>query len=101
LVVEDTTKTVEIPISAEETIRVEGLQRDRRRRSDVRITLPDGRVLLAHGRHPVEDGWEVYFEDGSDVIGGLPLGASVARLMGWAYADAAPVWLDRFDDEVS
>lgn len=94
------TRTVEIRISPTETIRVEGLQRDRRRQSDVRITIPDGRVILAHGRRP-EDTWEVYFEDGSDAVGGAGLSMAVALLMGWKFGTEPPEWLDRFDEEMS
>lgn len=92
---------VEVPISPSEAIRVEGLQPDRRRRNDLRITLPDGRVVLAHGRRPAEVGWEVYFEDESNVIGGTTLGASLALLMGYKFGGDDPEWLDRFVDAVS
>lgn len=95
------TKTIEIPISPSETIRIEGLQRDRRRRNDLRITLPDGRLILAHGQRPAEGGWEVYFEDHSDVIGGTTLLASVALLMGHKFGEEFPEWVDHFDEEVS
>jgi hypothetical protein len=94
-------RTVEIPISPSETIRVEGLQHDRRRSNDLRVTLPDGRVILAHGRRPAEGGWEVYFEDESDFVGGTTLSASVALLMGWKFGTEEPEWLDRFDDALS
>ena len=97
---EPVTRTVEIPISPTETIRVEGIQRDRRRSNDLRITLPDGRVILAHGRRP-DEGWEVYFEDHSDVVVGLGPGASVAVLMGWDFRSEEPEWLDRFNDALT
>jgi hypothetical protein len=93
-------RTVEVPISLNETIHVEGLQRDRRRRNDLRITLPDGRVVLAHGRRPTEGGWEVYFEDLSDIVGGTTLSASIALLMGWKFGGEEPDWLDVFDAAV-
>jgi hypothetical protein len=98
---ESATKTVEIRISPSETIRVEGLQQDRRRGNDLRITLPDGRVILAHGRRPTDGGWEVYYEDDSDFVGGTTLSASVALLMGWKFGTEAPEWLDHFDEAVS
>ena len=95
-------KTVEVEISPGRTIRVEGLQCDRRRRNDLRITLADDRVLLAYGRKPEEEGWEVYFEDGSDAIVGTDLGTSVAELLGFRLAfDDPPDWLDRFMEAVS
>ena len=42
-----------------------------------------GRSVLAEGRRPSESGWIVELEDGSDFIGGLPLGASLAYLLGY------------------
>jgi hypothetical protein len=94
----DATTTVEVQISEGGVIRVEGLQRDRRRSSDLRITLPDGRVILAHGRGP-DDAWEVYFEDRSDAVGGAGVSMAVALLMGHKFGqEEVPEWVDRFDD---
>jgi hypothetical protein len=94
-------RTVEVHISPGEIIRVEGLQRDRRMRNDLRILLPDGRVVLAHGRRPTEEGWEVYFDDQSEVIGGTDLGTSLMYLMGYEpWVDEPPDWLDHFMDAV-
>jgi hypothetical protein len=93
------TESVEVPISPDGVIRIEGLQRDRRRRNDLRIILPDGRVIRAHGRGPAEDGWEVYFEDESETIIGDNLVASLAHLMGykryWDEDGDRPDWTDR------
>ena len=91
------TKNVEISTSGGRAVLVEGLQRDRRRRNDLKITLPDGRVFLAHGRRPNEDGWEVYPEDESDCIIGANLAESLAFLLGYnAWNDKGPDWLDDF-----
>ena len=98
------TESVEVPISPDEMIRVEGLQRDRRRRNDLTIILPDGRVIRAHGRSPAEDGWEVYFEDESETIIGDNLVASLARLMGYKrYWDenGRPDWADRLSEALT
>lgn len=96
----DETTTLEVPISEGEVIKVEGLQRDSRRRSDLRITLPDGRVILAHGRRP-NDTWEVYFEDHSDAVGGAVLSTALALLMGNKFGEEFPEWVNRFDDVLS
>jgi hypothetical protein len=66
----------------------------------LRITLPDGRVIVAHGRRPAEEGWEVYFEDRSGHVSGTSLGTSLADLFGYENyleeGDEGPDWLDRF-----
>ena len=91
------TSAIEFEISPGEAIRVEGLQRDRRRGNALRVTLPDGRIVVAEGRRPAEAGWVVVLEDESDFIGGLNLAESLAVLMGWRLAmEEEPDWLDRF-----
>jgi hypothetical protein len=91
------TRTVDFEISPGEVIRVEGLQRDRRRGNDLRVTLPDGRAAVAEGRRPSEPGWVVVLDDKSDFTGGLNLAESLAVLMGWRIAmEEEPEWLDRF-----
>jgi hypothetical protein len=90
-------RTVEVEISPGKTLRVEGLQWDRRRRNDLRITLPDGRIVLAWGRRPAEQGWIVELADHSNSTGGLDLGDSLAFLLGYDLAfEDPPEWLDRF-----
>lgn len=90
------TETLEVPLSGREVIRVEGVQRDRRRRNDLKITMPDGRVFLAHGRRVKEPGWEVYPEDESDAVGGDTLGGSLVYLLGFGdHGEGGPEWLDR------
>jgi hypothetical protein len=97
------TKTVEVLISPGEVIRVEGLQRDRRRRNELRITLPDGRVLLAYGRRPEEDGWEVVAKGGSNALGGDTLVSSIACFMGYDgfWLGGGPEWLQRLSDRLA
>jgi hypothetical protein len=91
------TRTVDFEISPSELIRVEGLQGDRRRGNDLRVTLPDGRAAVAEGRRPSEPGWVVVLEDDSDFTGGLNLAESLAVWMGWRIGiEEAPEWLDRF-----
>ena len=80
------TRTVEVEISPGKTIRVEGLQRDRRRRNDLRITLADGRIAFAYGRRPAEEGWVVELADESNFVGGTDLGSSLAFLLGYELA---------------
>jgi len=96
------TRIIEFEILPGEVIRIEGLQRDRRRRNDLRITLPDGCLVFAEGRKPAELGWVVFLQDESNFTGGLNLGRSLAYLMGWnpGHADE-PEWVDRFLEAVS
>jgi hypothetical protein len=90
------TETIEVRVMGDAVVRVEGLQRDRRRRNDLRITLPDGRVPLAHGRRPSEAGWEVYPEDESACVLGDTLVDSIAYMMGYEpWEDQGPEWRPR------
>ena len=91
------TDTIEIAVSNGGVLRVEGIQRDRRRRNSLRITLPDGRIFLAHGRRPLEAGWEVYPQDRSDCIVGDTLADSLAFLLGYnPWNGEGPDWMDDF-----
>jgi hypothetical protein len=92
------TRTVEFEIAPGEIVRVEGLPRDRRRGSELAITLPDGRSVVAEGRRPAEEGWVVALADGSDFSGGLNLGEGLALLMGWRGpgVEDEPEWVSRF-----
>ena len=96
------TQALQFAISPGELILIDGLQRDRRKRNEVRITLPDGRVLEAEGRRPEEEGWFVAFEDGSDAVGGLNLADSIGVLLGWKIGlTERPDWLERFEEAVA
>jgi hypothetical protein len=96
------TKTVEVAISPGQFVRVEGLQRDRRRLNNLRITLPDGRVALGIGRRPEEDGWEVYWEDDSGTVLGSDFIDCFACLLGYEiWEDQHPEWLDRLGEAVA
>jgi len=96
-----TTRTVDFEIAPGKAVRVEGLQLDRRRGNDLRVTLPDGRTATAEGRRPTEGGWVVVLDDETDFIGGLNLGESLAYLMSWDPDEEPPEWVDRFLIEVS
>jgi hypothetical protein len=95
------TETLEVPISGKRVIRVEGLQKDRRRSHELRITLPDGRVILAYGRRTWE-GWETFFEgDESSCVTGSPFRGNIALLLGYRRADDGPDWIDRLSDAIA